>query len=123
MTRKSFDATSSAVVALAGTRKTSSWMKRRRFIACFTPSFLPPYSLTSICGRPFASARSSDMADPLSVLVGRREDGDRLAVWSQTERAQVPRDVVEPRSGAAERQERALDRQGVEPRYIRVGGL
>ena len=50
------------VPAPAGVRKTRSCMKRRRFIACFTPSFLPPYSLTSIVGRPLASgAFASDM--------------------------------------------------------------
>src|SRR5579883_3317141 len=40
-------------------------MKRRRFIDWRTPSFLPPYSLTSISGRPgcFASA-SADGAAP-----------------------------------------------------------
>ena len=29
-------------------------MKRRRLVDCFTPSFLPPYSLTSIVGSPLA---------------------------------------------------------------------
>ena len=39
-------------------------MKSRRFIACFTPSFLPPYSLTSIGGSPLAVSTREAPAAP-----------------------------------------------------------
>src|SRR6185437_16515815 len=70
----------------AGASKTRSSMKRRRFIAWRSPSFLPPYSLTSTVGRPgclvsgslgvLMSAPSYHGSDPATAKHLRRDGGE-----------------------------------------------